>query len=92
MDGPYRDGANGAFCCNIFVFLFGVKILNIVLYMLRHGVYACVCRWGALYLSAWGVTKHGYRCPSPTGVKSVYDGVGIDSREMYAYRYCSLLM
>ena len=32
-------------CCNIFVFLFGVKILNIILYMLRRGVYACVCRW-----------------------------------------------
>ena len=30
------------FCCNIFVFLFGVKILNIILYMLRRGVYACV--------------------------------------------------
>ena len=45
MDGPYGDGVNGAFCCNIFVFLFGVKILNIVLYMLRRGVYACVRRW-----------------------------------------------
>ena len=33
------------FCCNIFVSLFGVKILNIILCMLRRGVYACVCRW-----------------------------------------------
>ena len=74
------------FCCNIFVFLFGVKILNIILYVLRCGVYACVRRWGGLYSSARDVTKHGDRCPSPTGVKSVYDGVGIDSREMYAYR------
>ena len=63
-----------------------MKILNIVLYILRRGVYACVCRWGDLYSSMWGVTKHGDRCPSPMGVKSVYDGVGIDSREMYAYQ------
>ena len=73
------------FCCNIFVF-FGVKILNIILYMLTCGVYVCVCRWGTLYSSAWGMTKHGDRCPSPTGIKSVYDGVGINPREMYAYR------
>ena len=33
------------FCCNIFVSSFGVKILNITLCMLRHGVYACVRRW-----------------------------------------------
>ena len=33
------------FYCYIFVSLSGVKILNIVLYMLRHGVYACVRRW-----------------------------------------------
>ena len=63
-----------------------MKILNIILYMLRYGVYACVRSWGALCSSARDVTKHGDRCPSPTGVKSVYDGVGIDSREMYAYR------
>ena len=55
------------------------------LYTLRCRVYACVRRWGDLYLSAQGMTKHGDRCPSPMGVKSVYDGVGIDSREMYAY-------
>ena len=47
---------------------------------------------GDLCLSARGVTKHGDRCPSPTGVKNVYDGVGIDSKEMYAYRWCLLLM
>ena len=35
----------GAFCCYIFVSLFGVKILNIILCMLRRGVYACVRRW-----------------------------------------------
>ena len=51
----------------------------------RKGVYACVRRWGTLYSSARGVTKHRDRCPSATGVKSVYDSVGIDSREMYAY-------
>ena len=45
---------------------------------------------GDLYPSARGVTKHGDRCPSPTGVKNVYDGVGIDSKGMYAYRRCSL--
>ena len=39
-----------------------------------------------LYSSARDVTKHGDQCPSPMGVKSVYDSVGIDSREMYAYR------
>ena len=49
-------------------------------------MYVCVRRWGDLCSSTWGVTKHGDRCPSLTGVKSVYDGVGIDSREMYAYR------
>ena len=38
------------------------------------------------------MTKHGGRCPSPMGVKYVYDGVGIDSREMYAYQWCLLLM
>ena len=63
-----------------------MKILNIVLYILRRGVYACVRRWGDLCSSARGVTKHGDQCPSPMGVRSVYDGVGIDSREMYAYR------
>ena len=53
----------------------------------------CVCtQVGDLYPSAWGVTKHGDRCLSPTGVKSVYDGVGIDSKGMYAYRWCSLLV
>ena len=47
----------------------------------------CVCtQVGDLYLSARGVTKHGDRCPSPTGVKDVYDGVGIDSKRIYAYQ------
>ena len=41
---------------------------------------------GDLCPSARGVTKHGDRCPSPTGVKDVYDGVGIDSKRIYAYR------
>ena len=63
-----------------------MKILNITLYMLRCGVYACVCRWGDLYSSMQDVTKHGDQCPSPTGIKKVYDGVGINSREMYAYQ------
>ena len=40
---------------------------------------------GNLCSSAWGVTKHGDGCPSPTGTKNVYDGVGIDSKEVYAY-------
>ena len=47
---------------------------------------------GDLHSSARGVTKHRDRCPSPTGVKNVYDGVGIDSKEMYAYQWCSLLV
>ena len=42
--------------------------------------------YGALCSSAWDVTKHRDRCPSPMGVKSVYDGVGINSGEMYAYQ------
>ena len=47
----------------------------------------CVCmQVGDLYPSMRGVTKHGDRCPSPTGVKDVYDGVGIDSKRIYAYR------
>ena len=55
------------------------------MYVEARGV--CVCtQVGDLYSSARGVTKHGDRCPSPMGVKSVYDGVSIDSREMYAYR------
>ena len=37
--------ATEKFCCYIFVSLFDVKILNIILYMSRHGVYACVRRW-----------------------------------------------
>ena len=49
-------------------------------------MYACVRRWGDLCSSVRGVTKHGDRCPSLTGIKSVYDSVGINSREMYAYR------
>ena len=53
----------------------------------------CVCtQVGDLYPSARGVTKHGDRCPSPMGVKDVYDGVGIDSEGIYAYRWCSLLV
>ena len=53
----------------------------------------CVCtQVGALCSSARGVTKHRDRCLSPMGVKNVYDGVGIDSKEVYAYRWCSLLM
>ena len=47
---------------------------------------------GDLCSSAQGVTKHGDRCLSPTGAKNVYDGVGIDSKEMYAYQWCSLLV
>ena len=53
----------------------------------------CVCtQVGDLYPSARGVTKHGDRCLSPTGIKDVYDGVSIDSKGMYAYRCCSLLV
>ena len=47
----------------------------------------CMCTWvGDLYSSARVVTKHGDRCLSPTGIKSVYDSVGIDSKEMYVYQ------
>ena len=53
----------------------------------------CMCtQVGDLYPSARGVTKHGDRCLSPTGVKDVYDSVGIDSKGIYAYRWCSLLV
>ena len=53
----------------------------------------CVCtQVGDLYPSARGVTKHGDQCPSPTGIKDVYDGVGIDSKGIYAYRWCSFLV
>ena len=53
----------------------------------------CVCtQVDDLCPSARGVTKHRDRCPSLMGVKNVYDGVGIDSKEVYAYRGCSLLM
>ena len=61
------------------------------MYVEARGV--CVCtQVGDLCLSAQGVTKHGDRCPSPTGVKNVYDGVGIDSKGMYVYRWCLLLV
>ena len=42
---PQRQVMTYWFCCYIFVSLSGVKILNIVLYMSRRGVYACVRRW-----------------------------------------------
>ena len=45
-----------------------------------------------LCLSAQDVTKHGDQSPSPTGVSWVNDGVGIDSKEIYAYQRCSLLI
>ena len=55
------------------------------MYVEAQGI--CMCtQVGDLCSSARGVTKHGDRCPSPTGVKNVYDGVGIDSKGMYAYR------
>ena len=40
----------------------------------------------------WDVTKHGDQCPSLVGISWVDDGVGIDSKEIYAYRKCLLLM
>ena len=49
-----------------------------------------VMRMGRLYSSARDVTKHGDQSPSPTGVSWVSDGVGIDSRGIYAYQRCSL--
>ena len=53
----------------------------------------CVCtQVGDVCPSARDVTKHGGRCPSPTGVKNVCDGVGIDSKDIYAYQRCSLLV
>ena len=47
---------------------------------------------GGVCPSARGVTKHGGRCPSPTGVNNVCDGVGIDSKDIYAYQRCSFLV
>ena len=41
------DRGGTCFVVIFFCILFGVKILNIILYTLRCGVYACVRRWGA---------------------------------------------
>ena len=48
-------------------------------------MYACV---GRLCLSAWDVTKHGSRSPSPMGINWVSDGVSIDSTE---YMCCKVV-
>ena len=49
-------------------------------------------RMGRLCSSMQDVTKHRDQSPSPTGISWVSDGVGIDSKEIYAYQRCSLLM
>ena len=53
--------------------------------MLRAVQGVCMYMWmGRLCSSAWDVTKHGDQSPSLTGISWVNDGVGIDSKEMYA--------
>ena len=76
---------NKKFYCNISVFYFSTK----------DSIYFCViclvCLvWHAGYmqhlcLSAWSVTKHGDRSPSPMGVNWVSDGVSIDFVEYMCY-------
>ena len=69
------------------------KITYYFLYMLKMAWGVCVYMWtGCLCSSAWDVTKHGDQSPSPMGISWVSDSVGIDSKEIYAYRRCSLLM
>ena len=74
------------FYCNIPVFLFNIKGLNI-LYILKAawGVCAYVLM-GRLCLSVWDVTKHRDQSPSPMSVNWVSDRVSIDSKEIYAYQ------
>ena len=48
-------------------------------------MYVCV---GCLYSSAWDVTKHGGRSPSPMGINWVNDRVGINSTE---YMHCKVV-
>ena len=72
------------FYCNIFVFLFDIKRLNI-LYVLEAARDICVYVWtGRLCSSARDVTKHGSRSPSPTGVNWVSDRIGINFHRIYA--------
>ena len=41
--GGFTKGS--VFYCYILYLLFDVRILNVALYVLRHGMYACVRRW-----------------------------------------------
>ena len=85
------NSEDGFFCCNIPLFLFNIKGLNI-LYILKAARGVCAYVWtGHLCLSVQDVTKHGDRSPSPTGINWVSDGVSIDSKEIYVYRKCLLL-
>ena len=74
-----------SFYCNILVFLFDIKRLNI-LYILKAAWGVCAyMQTGCLGLSTRDVTKHRDQSLSPTGISWVSDGVSINSREIYAY-------
>ena len=91
QDANYRTQWWGLFYCYILFFVWYKNTQCCPVCIETWDV--CVCtQVGDLCPSAWGVTKHGDWCPSPTGVKDVYDGVGIDSKRIYAYRWCSLLV
>ena len=54
-----------------------------------------VCKYvwmGRLCSSVRGVTKHRDQSPSLMSVNWVSDGVSINSKEIYVYRKCLLLM
>ena len=85
---------DGQFYCNIPVFLFNIKGLNI-LYILKAVWGVCTyVLMGRLCLSVRDVTKHRDPSPSPTSVNWVSDRVGINSKEIYAYQsvcfWCSI--
>ena len=85
--------SNNASFIVIFLYFIWYKKYLIFCIFLKTVWGVCMYMWtGHLCSSTWDVTKHGDRSPSPTGVSWVSDGVSIDSREIYAYQRCSLLM
>ena len=72
---------------NVLVFLF--VFLSVFFSVCE--MYACVTKHSAWDV-VWGVTNYRDQCPSPTGINWVSDGVSINSRGIYVYQRCSLLM
>ena len=73
------------FYCDIFVFLFDIKRLNI-LCILEAAQGICAYAWaGCLCSSAWNVTKHRSQSLSPMGINWVSDGSVLISTE---YMHC----